>query len=320
MSIQRLLGIFALILFIVFVATFFTVLVRLSRVGITTERYVEIAAPDADDPELVYTRLDLLGQDHDSGRLLFDVTARLDTRVPPFNRLANGDLIIMRIENLVPEIRRNIDLTAEFSNPTHDDHVNLRFGTFQMDIIDMRDFYPFDGYECSFNFAYHLPGDWSNPEGVWHKPESVTMRSLTNLIFLGPRYGVTATGENAFKMRIARLRILQFLAATLILIELLFLLYLLTVVNLQELLAKSLGYLVGIYIIRNVLVTEAPQFPNLIDYGTLFLICVVFFLLLFKSLGGAEERALITLPAPWRDALLGRGDQRDEEADKESDA
>jgi len=312
MSIPRLLGIIALVLFIVFVATFFTVLVRLSRVGVITERYVEIAAPDAAEPEVVFTRIDLLGQDRDTGRLRFDVTARIDTRVPPFNTLTNGDTVVMRIENLVPDIRRNMDLALEFRNPTRDAFVNLRFGTFQMDVQDLRDFYPFDGYECSYNFAFHLPGDWSNPAGVWYQPKQVTMRSLTNLIYLNPRYGATTTGESAFKVRIARLRILQFLAVSLILIELLFLLYLLTLVNLQELLAKGLGYLVGLYIIRNILVTEAPQFPSLIDYGTLFLICVVFFLMLFKSLGGAEERALITIPAAWREAFTEQDEQVEE--------
>jgi hypothetical protein len=312
MSIPRLLGIIALILFIVFVATFFTVLVRLSRIGVTTERYVEISAPEVAEPEAVFTRLDLLGQDHDTGRLRFDVTARIDTRVAPFNTLTNGDTVIMRVENLLLTQRRNMDLAVEFRNPTRDAFVNLKFGTFQMDIQDLRDFYPFDGYECSYNFAYHLPGNWSNPAGMWYQPKEVTMRCLTNLIFLNPRYGTAITGERAFKVRIARLRILQFLAVSLILIELLFLLYLLTLVNLQELLAKGLGYLVGLYIIRNILVTEAPQFPNLIDYGTLFLICVVFFLMLFKSLGGAEERALITLPAAWREALTGQEEHVEE--------
>jgi len=304
-SIQRLLGTFALVLFIVFVATFFAVLVRLLRVGLVTERNTEIQAEDAPATEVVHTRFDLIGQDPMTGQLRFRVYARIDARTGPFSSLSPGQEVLLRIENLVPELRRNIDLTAVFRNPANDHYVTLSFGELAMDILDRRDFYPFDGYDFSLNFAYHLPGDWTNPGGVWVEPKRIAIRSLTNLIFLNPRYGGMPDGEMAFKMRVARLRILQYLTASLILIELLFVLYLLTIVNLQELLAKGLGYLVGLYIVRNILVTNAPQFPTLIDYGSLFLICVVFFVMLFKFLAGAEEHALITLPAAWREAILG---------------
>ncbi len=322
MSIPRLLGIIALVLFVIFVATFLTVFVRLTRVGVVTERYALIETEDAEASELTLTRFDFVGQDPETGQLTFRVAARIHTEAAPFNSLYEGDTLVLRVENMVPELRRNMDLAVRYGNPTGDRMVNLDFGELRMDILDRRDFYPFDGYDFSFNCAYHVPGDWQHPQGYWFQPKKVEIRSLTNMIILNPRYGSLPSGERAFKMRMARLRIQQYLTATLILIEVLFLLYLLTIVNLQDLLTKGLGYLIGLYIIRDILVTDAPQFPSIIDYGTLFLICVFFFLLLFRFLGGAEEHALITLPTAWRDALLGQkesdevlmeGDEEDEE-------
>ena len=328
MSIPRLLGIIALLLFIVFVATFFTVLVRLSRIGVTTERLAVIEGDGAVSPVPVFTRFDLLGQDPLSGRLKFVVTSRIDIRMPPFSALTDGQEVRLRIENMVPELERNIDLTAVFEAPPFGDNfVNLDFGEYEMDVVDRRDFYPFDGYEAAFNFAYYVPGDWVSSTGTWLEPKQVSIRSLTNLILLNPRYATTVSGDKAFRLRVARLRILQYLTATLVLIEILFIIYLLTIVNLQELLAKGLGYLVGLYIVRNILATNTPQFPTFIDYATLFLICVVFFLMLFKFLGGAEEHALITLPAAWRDFILGsrepqrgKGEHEDEDDERSEDA
>jgi len=306
-SIPRLLGIIALLLFIVFVATFFTVLVRLSRIGVTTERQTVIESPDFnEDDEAVFTHFDLITQDNDSGRLRLAVASKIDLRKEPFSHLVDGQEIIIRIENLIPELKRNVDLRAVYRTPPEGDNfINIVFGAFDIDVLDRRDFYPFDGYEVSFNYAFFVTGNEMYPLGQWCQPKQATLNSLTNMIFLNPRYGPTVAGDYGFRTRVAHLRILQYLTATLILIEVLFIIYLLTIVNLQDLMAKGLGYLVGLYIIRNIIVTNAPQFPTLIDYCTLFLICIVFFLMLFKFLPGEEEHALVTLPAAWREALTG---------------
>jgi len=307
MSIPRLLGIIALALFIVFVASFFTVLVRLSRIGVTTERFAVIETAEASDEDPTLTHFDIIGLSENSSRLNVEITTRIDISQYPFNTLSDGDVLRLRMENLVPELKRNVDIDTVFHSPPGSEHyVNLSFGTVDWDVLDRRDFYPFDGYEFSFNLAYYVPGDSPASPGSWYEPESVEIRSLTNMILLNARFGATATeGESGFRTRIARLRILQYFTVTLLLIEILFLVYLLTIVNMQELLTKGLGYLVGLYIVREVLVTNAPQFPTLIDYSTMFLICVVFFLMLFKFLGGAEEHALITIPPRWHDTLIG---------------
>jgi hypothetical protein len=303
LSIPRILGIAALLLFIVFVATFFTVLVRLSRVGVTTERYAVIRDNQATEPELFKTRFDLLGQNPMTGGLIFKVKTLIDTEEEEFSALTDGQKVVLRIDNLIPETRDYQDLVTEYSNLANDRYVTLNFGEFELDTFDRRDFYPFDGYILNFTFAIHITRNWVYPNGIWFHPKETELWSQTNLIFLHPRYGGTEAGIRGFKVRVARLRILQFLAATLILIEVLFILYLLTIVNLQELLGKGLGYLVGLYIIRDILTANAPQFPTIVDYGTLFLICVVFFLMLFKFLAGAEENAIITIPPTWREAL-----------------
>ncbi len=307
MSVPRLLGIIALSLFIVFVATFFTVLVRLSRVGVTTERYAEIHTPDFSETEPAQTRFDLLGQDPVSGRLIFNVNATIHIDKPPFNILNPGDEVILRIENQIPDNPGLNDLSAVYRNPTGDFLVEFDFGELYMLVPDRRDFYPFDGYSIRFNYAYFIPGDWDDPTGTWYVPGELILRSLTNLIFLTPEYGSTAIGADGYKVLVARLRIIQILASMLILIEVLFLVYLLTIVNMHELLAKGLGYVVAIFIIRTIMVSSAPQSPTLLDYVTLFLICVVFFIMLFKSLGGAEERSIITIPEAWTDTIFGGG-------------
>ncbi len=318
MSIQRLLGIVALLLFIVFVASFFAVLVRLSWIGVTTERYAEIVQDEAVGEGPVLTRFDLYGLNPETGRLRFNISSRIDCRSAPFDKLADGRDILLRIENVVPELKRNTDLIAAYREPpSGESYVNLDFGEFEMDIFDRRDFYPFDGYELSFNFAYFISGDTQDYTGSWYQPNRVIIRSFTNMILLNPRYGVTSMGDSGFRTRVARLRILQYLTATLLLIEILFMVYLLTLVNLQELMAKGLGYLIGLYIVRNILVTNAPQFPTIIDYSTIFLICVVFFIMLFKFLGGAEERALITLPVAWRNAMTAGRESGGNESDNE---
>jgi len=291
-SVPRLLNIFALLLFIVFVATFFTVLVRLSRIGFTTERHAPIVRNPAltgVENEFARTEFQFLGQNPTSGSLEFNVLAEIDTQSRQFSNFRDGDIIMLRVENMIPTQNRNYDLKGVFSNVASDRWVRINFGELSFDIDDRRDFYPFDGYDLSFNCAFYTrPG--------WYEPNRVMIRSMSNLILLNPRYGMTDLGRDAFRMRVVRLRIQQFLTATLILVEILFLLYLLTIVDLQELLRKGLGYLVGLFIIREILVTNAPLFPTIIDYGTLFLFCVAFFLMLFKFLGGAEERALITFP------------------------
>jgi len=309
-SIPRLLGIIALVLFIVFVATFFSVLVRLARVGIETERRIELKTETADEEgytELIETFFELREQDHLSGNLRFHVSGRVDTRSEPFASVEPGQTVLLRIENNFPELESNQDLFCVFPEPpSGDNFVNLDFGEFDLDVLDRRDFYPFDGYEVAISYAYYTPSNSQRDHGAWYMPRQVVIRSKTNRNFLNPRYERTSRGDDLIRFRVARLRMLHYLTATLILIELLFIIYLLTIVNLQDLMAKGLGYLVGLYIIRNILVTNAPQFPTLIDYATLFLICVVFFLMLFKFLPGEEERALVTLPIAWRDALMGR--------------
>lgn len=307
MSVQRLLGIIVLSLFIVFVATFFTVLVRLSRVGVTTERYAEVHTPNFSETEPVETRFDLLGQDPVSGRLIFNVNATIQIDEPPFNKLNPGDEVILRVENQIPANPGVNDLTAVYRNPTGDFLVEFDFGELYMLVPDRRDFYPFDGYSVRFNYAYFIPGNWDDPTGTWYVPGELILRSLTNLIFLTPEYGGNAIGADGYKVLVGRLGIILILASMLILIEVLFLIYLLTIANMHELQAKGLGYIVSIFIIRTIIVSSAPQSPTLLDYVTLFLICVVFFIILLKSLGGAEERSIITIPEPWTDAIFGGG-------------
>jgi hypothetical protein len=317
-SIQRILSIAALFLFIVFVATFFTVLVRLSRTGIMSERYAIVGANPMESEGPVTTWVDLQGQDQETGKLKFHIRTRIDTRFSPFEMLTDGDVVVLRVENLLPEQRRTIDLWSEYHNYTNDQFVTLDFGDLYFEVPDLRDFYPFDGYEVSFNLAYHTPANGVRPIGAWYFQETAIFKSMTNLILLNPRYDEVLPGVEAFKMRIARLRMQQFLAATLILIELLFLVYLLTIVDLQDVLAKCLGYLIVLFIIRSILVADAPQFPTIIDYGTLFLICVTFFLMLFKFLGGAEERAMITLP-PGLKAAFFQGKESDNGGEEDQD-
>jgi hypothetical protein len=302
-SIQRLLNLAALFLFIVFAATFFTVLVRLSHVGTMSERYAIIAIDQSKVDEPVTTWVDLLAQDRESGRLKFHIRTRIDTRVAPFDGLNDGDVVVLRVENLIPELRRTIDLQGVFHNYTGNQYATLDFGDLLLEVLDKRDFYPFDGYEVSFNLAYYTQPNSMRVQGGWHFQEAIIIKSMTNLILLNPRVDKVLPDTEAFRLRIGRLRMQQFLAATLLLIELLFLIYLLTIVDMQEILAKCLGYIVVLYVIRNILVADAPQFPTIIDYGTLFLVCVTFFLMLFKFLGGSEERALITLPPAFRSTL-----------------
>ncbi len=306
MSVPRLLNIITLLLFIVFVATFFTVLVRLSRVGLVTERYGELRRWGTQSEEIIRTDFQLLGQDPVSGQLRFRVSANFDTESRLFNNVEEGEPITLRITNMIPELQRNYDSTVEFRNVTGDRWVRFDFGEILVDVFDRRDFYPFDWYEMSFDFAFHV-------YDKWHAPKMLYMRSMTNLIFLDPRYMMTELGRQGFRLSVARLRIQQFLAVTFILIEVLFLLYLLTIVNLHELMTKALGYVIGLFIIREILVTNAPMFPTIVDYGTMFLIIVVFFLMLFRFLGGAEERALITIPPAWLEAFKAGTDGGDDE-------
>ena len=296
MNIQRLLNIIALLLFIAFVATFFTVLVRLSRIGLVTERFTTIYRIEQPEKIAVLTEFRMEGQNSVNGTLVFTVRSEIDTQTGPFSNLREGEELVLRIENLVEDVSRNYDLSAIFRNPTGDRWVTIEFGEFEMDVLDRRDFYPFDGYELSFNYTIH--GNYG-----WYEPDELKLRSATNLIFLNPRYEMTDLGREGFRMRVGRLRLQQFLTMTLILIEILFLLYLLTIVNTHELLAKSLGYLLGLFIIRQILVTSAPMFPTFVDYSTLFLFCVVFFLMLFKFLGGTEERAMLKIPTAWINGL-----------------
>jgi hypothetical protein len=299
-SIPRLLNVLALTLFVVFIATFFTVLVRLSRVGILTERYGMISEAPVKSEPTVMTWFYLLGQDKESGCMNFNVRTQIDTQSEPFTKLKSGDTIVLRVENLQLDLRRSYDLIQKFDNPTSDRYVLLDLGELDLDVLDRRDFYPFDGYELSFNFAYHFPGDQATqPTGFWVSPKVAALKSQTNLIFFNPRYALILPETYGFRARVERLRMLHFLTAALILIEILFAIYLITVSDLQELLAKGLGYLVMLFIIRSILATGAPQFPTLIDYGTLFLICITFFIMLFRFLSGAEEQSLITLPSAW---------------------
>jgi hypothetical protein len=315
-SIPRLLNILAFLLFIVFVATFFTVLVQISRTEFLTERYAAVPAVPIEGEPAVTTWFDLLGQEKDTGLFSFHVRARIDTRSDPFNTLDSGDTVVLRVENMIPELRRNCDLVTTFQNPAGDQYVNLDFGELQWEVLDRRDFYPFDGYEFSMNFACHIPGDDFFSAGIWVSPQLLVMRSFTNMILLGPRYSPVLPDSWGFRARIVRFRMQQFLTLTLLLIELLFLIYLVTLVDLQELLAKGLGYLVVLYIIRNILVTDAPQFPTFVDYSTLFFICVTFFLMLLKFLRGAEEHTLITLPPAWRAAFFPGKEEEDEKKDE----
>lgn len=293
MSIPRLLHIITLLLFIVFVSIFFTVLARLSRIGVSTERYANIVRSDAEEVNPVQTQLTLLGQDTKTGRLNFKVEGIFDVASDVFYALLEGDRILLRVENLRLESHGNINIYGTFSNPSNDRYVAVDFGEFFLDVHDKRDFYPFDGYEINFNFAYFSTGKW-------YVPREASVRSLTNLILLNPRYTIAASGVESFQFRVARLRIQQFLTATLILIEILFLIFLITMTNLDDLLRLGLGYLVGLYIIREILTAGAPQFPTIVDYGSMFLICVTFFLMLFRFLGKAEETTLITIPPIFR--------------------
>jgi hypothetical protein len=306
-----------LFLFIVFLATFFTVFVRLLRLGVTTERSVRIEKPEYTENNPVDTHFRLLGQDPQSGRLIFSCYAVFNTQTPPFNTLNEGDQVTLRIENLIPYHNREVDLDGDFHNPANDRLVIIEFGNFYLDVPDRRDFYPFDAYAIRFNFAFYIPGDWYNPAGSWYEPPVLTLSSMTNFIFDNPIYGETAVGRDGFKSMVARLRIFHILVITLILLEILLLIYLLTIVNLQELLAKGLGYIVAIFIIRTIIVTNAPQTPSLMDYGALFLTCVVFFIMLFKTLGGSEERSLITFPKAWSEAMIGRSEPKQINSDKE---
>ncbi|HEX9745678.1 MAG TPA: hypothetical protein VGB30_09645 [bacterium] len=298
MSIPRLLHILTLILFVAFVAIFFTVLTRLTRIGLSTERYAVVGENLQDEEIPVKTEFALLGQDTQAGQLIFDVTSSFDTSLEPISSLNEGDTIVLRIENQKPGLNRTNDLAATFSNPAADKQVIVDFGQYRLNILDRRDFYPFDGYIVMFNFAYHVPSGW-------FEPKRATLKSLTNLILLNPLYDISDTGVKGVRMYVARLRLQQFLTATLMLIEILFLLYLVSVSDLQDLIRQGLGYLVGLYIIREILTSGAPQFPTIVDYSTMFLICVTFFLMLFRFLGGAEEKALITLPPLLRQAIFG---------------
>jgi hypothetical protein len=319
-SIQRILNLAALFLFIVFVATFFTVLIRLSHVGVMSERYASIGPEPSATEGPVTTWVDLLGQEKETGRMKFQIRTRIDTHTAPFESLSDGDVVVLRVENLMPELRRTIDLQSEYHNYTGDQYATLDFGYLLLEVLDKRDFYPFDGYEMSFNLAYHTPPNAMRTQGAWFFQEAVIVKSLTNMILLSPRVDEVLPGTEAFRMRIARLRMQQFLAATLLLIEVLFLIYLLTIVDLQEILPKCLGYIVVLYIIRNILVADAPQFPTIIDYSTLFLVCVTFFLMLFKFLGGAEEHALITLPAGLRSGFsMSKEEAHAENGDESED-
>jgi len=295
----------ALVLFIVFVAAFFTVLIRLSRIGITTERYAHIENGEVAGEYAATARFDLLEQDDVTGKFRFNAEVVIDTQSDPFVGLEEGQVIVMRVENLLFELRHHRDYHAVFHNYTNDRYVSLEFGEFLFNTQDRRDFYPFDSYSVSLNYAIHVTPNERYPLGIWYEPGNLEIWSKTNMIFLNPRYGTTSTGPSGYKMRVARLRIQQFMTVSLLLVEILFLLYLLTIIDLQELLGKGLGYLVGLFIIRGILVTRAPIFPTLVDYGTMFLICVVFFLMLFKFLGGAEARAIITIPPAWREAITG---------------
>ncbi|MCX6644877.1 MAG: hypothetical protein NTY09_00745 [bacterium] len=319
MSISRLLGLIVLFIFIVFVATFFTVFVRLLRVGVSNDRYVKLQTPEYTEDEPVDTYFRLLGQDSESGSLKFNAYAVIDSASAPFDTLDPGDQIIMRIENLIPDYHRETDIDAEFHNPTGDRLVTVDFGEFLLDVPDGRDFYPFDAYVIRFNFAYYIPGDWNNPAGSWHFPTVLTLSSMTNLIFNNPYYGETALGIDGYKTMVARLRIFIILVITLIMLEILLLIYLLTIANLQELLAKGLSYIIAIFLIRTIIVTNAPQTPTLMDYGMLFLTCVVFFVMLFKTLGGAEERSIITVPKAWTDAVFGGQSPRENHVEKNDD-
>ena len=315
MSISRLLGLIVLFIFIVFVATFFTVFVRLIRVGVVSDRFVKLQTPAFTEDEPVDTYFRLLGQDRESGRLKFNAYAVIDTEVSPFNTLNSGDQVVLRVENLIPAFRREMDIVAEYRNLTGDRLVTLEFGDFMLDVPDRRDFYPFDAYAIRFNFAYYIPGDWYDPIGTWHEPTVLTLSSMTNFIFDNPNYGETAAGKDGFKTMVARLRVFHILVSTLILIEILLLIYLLTIGNLHELLAKGLGYILAIYLVRTIVVANAPQAPTLMDYGTLFLTCVVIFIMLFKTLGGSEERSIITLPRAWSEAIFGNQNSGDRDSD-----
>jgi len=289
-SIPRLLYLAALLLFVVFIATFFTVLIRLSRIGITTERLAQIHKKDF-VPELnaADSLFEVLEQDSGSAHLKIRARAIIDTSKPPFNTLKDGDPFVLRLDNFSIPTYQFLDVRKKFENPTGDRFVIIDFGDFDWTVIDNRDFYPFDIYDFNFKFAYYVPAGW-------YEPGVVNVRSQTSLIFIRSRFSAVDVGQDCFQIRISRLRLLHFLTATLILIELLFMVYLVTITDLQELLAKALGYLVGLYIIREVVLSRAPYFPTILDYGTLFLIIVTFFIMLFKFLGRAEERVLITLP------------------------
>lgn len=295
MSVARILNIAALSIFVIFVATFFTVLVRMSQIGPMPERLAFIGSEkEISEEPSVKTWFELIGQENDTGRLTFNIRARIDTSIQPFNNLKKNSPIILRVENLLPEYRQMFDIEGIFNNPANDRYVICNFGTISWEVPDRRDLYPFDKYLFSMNFAYFIPDETGN-SGTWYEPESIVLKSLTGLRIFNPRYVGILPGVDGFRADFGRLRMLQFLSISILLIEILFLLYLMTILDLQILLGKGLGNIVVLYIIRNILTSGAPQFPNLVDYMTLFIICAIFFLMLFRFLGNSEEYQLLSL-------------------------
>jgi hypothetical protein len=142
-------------------------------------------------------------------------------------------------------------------------------------------FYPFDRYVLGLHVEEQvdIPGAVTNTP-----PESFNVR-VTNPRFIASKVvRSSAGGLDIGFVVLQRPWLLRILAVCLLIVSLVFVSFLFTLKTPKEFLPGSLGYIAGVWGMRNIISSDAPVFPTITDYLAMVLLGVVALLIVVKLL------------------------------------
>lgn len=142
-------------------------------------------------------------------------------------------------------------------------------------------FYPFDRYVLGL----HVEEQVDTPGAVTNTPpESFNVR-LTNPRFIASKVVRSSAGSlDVGFIVLKRPWLLRILAVCLLIVSLVFVSFLFTLKTPKEFLPGSLGYIAGVWGMRNIISTDAPVFPTITDYLAMVLLGMVALLIVVKLL------------------------------------
>ena len=140
-------------------------------------------------------------------------------------------------------------------------------------------FYPFDRYSLSLLTEEEL----DTPGAVTNTPPELLKVRLTNPRFTATDFVRSSQGGLPIGFVILkRPWLLRILAVCLLVVALVFVSYLFTLKTPKDFLPGTLGYVAGVWGMRNIIATDAPMFPTIIDYVSMILLGIVAILVITK--------------------------------------